>query len=371
MKKQYHTLYIYVALLLLFGLPACDFIHDGELPPCDFKLRFVYDYNMKYADAFQKEVDMVDLFIYNDKGGFLQKQHIEGAELKENNVRLNLDPGTYYLVSWAGLVDTSYSYTQPILDTPIEDLKVRTLREAQSRLQDNALHPLWHSLDTIQITGTEHGEKVISLFKNTNKVRIVLQRDSSQSLDVKDFTFAIYADNGYMDYRNLLLEDDTILYSPYYLDNVEISADPSGTTHPSQTVAVAEMNTMQLHADRNYRLVVRYRHQKQDILNVNLNEYLALTKMESHDIGKQEYLERQDEYALVLFLTRWGCPTCPDPDPTPDPDPDPDPDPTPDPDPDPDPTPDPDPDPKPDYYYLCVGVKVNNWALLEPDHVEL
>ena len=39
------------------------------------------------------------------------------------------------------------------------------------------------------------------------------------------------------------------------------------------------------------------------MLNVNLNDYLLLTKMEGHRISPQEYLDRQDEYSIIFFLT--------------------------------------------------------------------
>lgn len=45
-----------IGILALAGLAACDYIHDDSLPLCEYHVRFVYDYNMKYADAFQHEV---------------------------------------------------------------------------------------------------------------------------------------------------------------------------------------------------------------------------------------------------------------------------------------------------------------------------
>ena len=91
----------------------------------------------------------------------------------------------------------------------------------------------------------------------------------------------------------------------------------------------------------------------------SLNQYLLLTQMEGHDISAQEYLDRQDEYSIVFFLTPIICPDCPDPDPDPDPDPEPDPDP--------DPTPDPDPeipDPEvPIVGYACYKIQVKDWVI--------
>lgn len=366
MKRFIKTYTRLISSLLLLGASACDYIHDDSLPPCEFRLHYVYDYNMKFADAFQHEVDQVTLFICDDQGVFLQQRQIEGDELKTNDIRLDLSPGTYHLVSWAGLDDGTYRLPQLIPGTSsVEDIRVRTLRQPDGT-QPLELHPLWHSLDTIVVTGLAHEEQTIGLAKDTNKLRFVLQNVKGDNMDVNDFTFRIIADNGYMDYDNSLLSDPKISYLPYYTENVEIAADPDPeSTVSDQLVAVAEMNTMRLMAGENYRLIVQHKGWEKDVLNINLNNYLLLTKMEGHDISAQEYLDRQDEYSIIFFLTPITCPDCPDPDPTPDPDPDPDPDPTPDPDPEPTPEPDPDPTPDPDPVigYACYTIQVKDWVI--------
>ncbi len=313
MRHFTHIRKLMLGASLLIGLNACDWIHDDSLPPCEYRLRFVYDYNMKFADAFQHEVDQVTLFLCDQQGRFIESRHIEGDELRANDVRLDLAPGTYYLVS-CGRVDKQ-TYTSHILtpgSSTLQDIRVRTLRHTDNTRPDE-LHPLWHGLDTLIVTGTEHQEKVIGLDKDTNKLRLVLQNVKGDNMDVNDFTFRIIADNGYMDYDNSLLPDPAITYLPYHTENVEIAADPDPeATVSDQLVAVAEMNTMRLMADRNYRLIVRHKKFEDDVLNINLNTYLLLTQMEGHKISAQEYLDRQDEYSIIFFLTPIECSDCPD-----------------------------------------------------------
>ena len=375
MKRYFNNITRSIGALALLGLAACDYIHDDSLPLCEYRLRFVYDYNMKYADAFPNEVTKAALFICDDKGTYLSRKDIEGDELKANNIRMDLDPGTYQLLTWAGLDDDSYEWPELTPGTStIEDIRVRTRRGADAT-QPNELEPLWHALDTLVITGDQHEEKVISLAKNTNKLRVVLQDTEGYSMDVKDFTFQIVADNGYMDYDNRLLDDPAITYTPYYAESIDIAGGDLINGKPAnQYVAVAELNTMRLMDNENYRLIVRHKDWEEDVLNVNLCNYLLLTQMEGHDISAQEYLDRQDEYSIVFFLTPIICPDCPDPDPDPedpeDPDPeDPDPeDPDPeDPDPeDPDPE-DPDPEipdpPHPVVGYACYKIQVKDWVI--------
>ena len=319
MNRLFHTCKgLVAAAIWIAGFSACDWIHDDSIPPCEYRLHFVYDYNMKFADAFQHEVSKAALFICDDKGNFIQRRDIEGDELKANNVVLNLDPGTYQLLTWAGLDDSSYEWPEltPGAST-LEEIRVRTQRAADAT-QPNELTPLWHALDTLVITGTQHEDKEISLAKNTNKLRLVLQDTDGNCMDVRDFTFRIVADNGYMDYDNSLLPDPAITYLPYLTKNVDIAEGDSLMGRPTnQTVAVAEMNTMRLMARRNFRLIVRHKEWKDDVINVNLNNYLLLTQMEGHAISAQEYLDRQDEYSIIFFLTPAYCPDCPDPDPDP------------------------------------------------------
>ena len=338
-----------IGTLALTGLAACGYIHDDSIPPCEYRLHFVYDYNMKFADAFQHEVSKAALFICDDKGNFIQRRDIEGAELKANNVVLNLDPGTYQVLTWAGLDDSSYEWPEltPGAST-LEEIRVRTLRAADAT-QPNELTPLWHALDTLVISGTQHEDKEISLAKNTNKLRVVLQDTDGNSMNAQDFSFRIVADNGYMDYDNSLLPDPAIAYLPYYKESVNVAGDAEGDQingkPANRYVAVAELNTMRLMAGRNYRLIVRHKDWKNDVLNVNLNNYLLLTKMEGHKISAQEYLDRQDEYSIIFFLTPAYCPDCPQPDPDPDPDPI---------------IPDPD---IPVVGYACYKIQVKDWVI--------
>lgn len=377
-----------IGALALTGLAACEYIHDDSLPLCEYRLRFVYDYNMKFADAFQQEVSKVALFICDGKGTFIERRDIEGSELKANNVVMDLEPGSYVLLTWAGLDDGSYEWPDltPGAST-VEDIRVRTLREA-NQTQPRKLEPLWHALDTLVITGAQPEEKEISLAKNTNRLRVVLQDTEGYSMRASDFSFQIVANNGYMDYDNSLLDDPAITYTPYYKENLSVSDGDMINGKPANSyVVAAELNTMRLMDGENYRLIVRHRGWDDDVLNVNLNNYLLYTQMEGHRISAQEYLDRQDEYSIVFFLTPIICPDCPPIDPDDDPDPDfpddpDDPDTPIDPDdpdiddyPEPDDPNDPDTPDNPDYPdtpdpdqptivgYACYKIQVKDWVI--------
>lgn len=142
MRSFFHTCKHLIGAALLLGVPACDWIHDDSLPPCEFRLHYVYDYNMKFADAFRHEVNQVSLFICDQDGNFLSQRLIEGAELKTNDIRLDLEPGTYQLLSWAGLREDSYAWPEltPGQST-LRDIRVRA-RRADDGTQPHELSPL-------------------------------------------------------------------------------------------------------------------------------------------------------------------------------------------------------------------------------------
>ena len=303
---------------MLIAAGGCDYIHDDDLAPCEYRLHFVYDYNMKFADAFQHEVSQATLFICDAQGHFLQRREIAGSELKANNIVMDLEPGTYLALTWAGLSKETYEWPELIPgSSTLEEIKVKTLR-LPDNTQPNELTPLWHALDTLVIVGNNDEDKYISLAKDTNKLRLVLQDTDGNCMDAQDFSFEILADNGYMDFDNSLLPDSVLSYQPYHLDNINIAEGDSLMGKPAmQTVVVAELNTMRLMDKRNYRLIVRHNEWEQPMINVNLCNYLLLTQMEGHNLSAQEYLDRQDEYSIVFFLTPTYCPDCPKPDPDP------------------------------------------------------
>ena len=93
----------------------------------------------------------------------------------------------------------------------------------------------------------------ISLAKNTNKLRVVLQNVMGEDMDVNNFSFRIVGDNG------IWITTIPCCKIPPSTTCLIIrrtwSWEPTtpGATVGGQYVAVAEMNTMRLMAGRNYR----------------------------------------------------------------------------------------------------------------------
>ncbi|THG52729.1 hypothetical protein E5981_19210, partial [Bacteroides faecichinchillae] len=74
---------LYVASIS-FAFSSCERIYD-DLAPCPYgvSLRFVYDYNMLYANAFPSSVDCLTLYIYDGNGNYVDTKIVTGTELQD------------------------------------------------------------------------------------------------------------------------------------------------------------------------------------------------------------------------------------------------------------------------------------------------
>lgn len=291
--------------LLLLGLTSCKYIHD-DLCPCDHYLHFSYTYNMKDADAFASEMvcqataKQVELFIFDDEGRFITSQTIAGDALTQNCVKLDLSPGDYRLMAWAGLNETDYTWTRPAPGESIDDWQMSVLRTDETVSRE--LLGLFHGTLDLNIPVGGSSETVFPLVKNTNKIRLVLldaERDADNDWTVEDFTIRATTENGDLDERNQPITTETVTWQPYY-QALETVNSTDGT--PTYRALCAELNTLRLLDGTPTTL--RIAHQGTTFFNVDLTGLLLLTKMESHDMGAQEYLDRQDEYVIMVYVER-------------------------------------------------------------------
>lgn len=291
-----------VALMTL-GLVSCEYIHE-DLKPCDHYLHFTYTHNMKFADAFQhelvcqEEAKTAELFIFDGDGKFLSSQSLPTETLQENRIRLNLDPGKYKLLAWAGLNDTDYTWTKPASGESMDEwlMSVRQDKGVVAR----ELSGLFQG--TLELTIPSGGETdtEFPLVKNTNKIRLALiDANSGTGLQADDFTILATTHNGDLNAQNQPVADEAVLWKPY-LQQVETVADTEGGT--AMQAVVAELNTMRLMESSQTSLQLSHKGEEAPFLQVDLTDFLLLTQMESHDLDAQEYLDRQDEYTIVVYL---------------------------------------------------------------------
>ncbi|MDE5807422.1 MAG: FimB/Mfa2 family fimbrial subunit, partial [Muribaculaceae bacterium] len=84
--KLVKTLYrhILMAAIALVSLSSCGMMTEEE-PDCNpyYKVRFIFEKNMLFIDAFRTQVGEVDLYAFDSAGNLVWKGHEEGDALAE------------------------------------------------------------------------------------------------------------------------------------------------------------------------------------------------------------------------------------------------------------------------------------------------
>lgn len=198
------TLAAIVCALTLLG---CDsVIYDGE-GDCsvNYRVKFRYDMNLKFADAFAREVESVTLYLLDGGGRVVWQRTESGEALGKEGYAMEVDvaPGTYDLLAWCGSTDKG-SFRIPESASG-KELTCTLMRESGTdgtgHIRED-LDRLYHGYLPNQTFGDTEGTYtyVVPLVKNTNNVRVVLQQTSGERLDEKRFSFRITAENGRMDW---------------------------------------------------------------------------------------------------------------------------------------------------------------------------
>ena len=308
-------------LLLLFAgsLASCNVLTEED-QDCALYVRFKYDMNMNFADAFQNAVNSVTLYAFKD--GVLAYQRTEEGELlKQNGYRMRIDEipyrekHKYDYITWAGEPDNE-SFTIPVLTvgkSTKEDLFCQ-LNRAGNGVVSTDLEDLFHGMTNGQdysrsASSAAGDEVVIPLTKNTNNIRIVLQHLSGKPVDVNKLNFTITDKNGKMNYDNMLLGEDVITYKAWHKaqGSAGIGEQQEGVI-TEVNLALADLTVARLMADEEPILVVT-NDEEEMVIHIPLVDYALLYKrLRYEDMPDQEFLDRQDEYNMTFFLDenyRW------------------------------------------------------------------
>ena len=88
-----------MAVTLGSAVVSCDSILDEDDVDCsvEYRVKFKYDYNMKYADAFSREVSSVALYAFDDNGKLVYQKTEAGDVLAADgySMAVDMEPGDY------------------------------------------------------------------------------------------------------------------------------------------------------------------------------------------------------------------------------------------------------------------------------------
>lgn len=329
-----------VAMLTLSSCGKGLGIYD-DLNPCPegVKMRFVFDYNLEYANSFPSQVDCLTVFLF-DKEGNLVSHRIETTDvLKDENWRMTFDlpAAEYQVVAYGGMECDMSSFSHTIEKENIkklEDLQALINEDHigdESKRPNRSLHDHYHGYLPFEVTkGTDYNEYTVKMIRNTNHIRIVLQHLDNTPVDDKDFRFEIVDDNVLMNHLNEVIPYKTVTYTPWAKGtaNAGVNGNPVSDEENQQNsstrvgepvqVAYAELSTSRLihksdfvwsdkegKSQKGPRLRIIATDCGRIVCDLPLNNYLLLMKSEYYGkMGEQEFLDRASRYNLVFFLDK-------------------------------------------------------------------
>lgn len=301
-------------LLLATAVTGGCGMMDYEGPDCTThrRIRFTYDWNMLFADAFPHEVKTLTLYAFTPDGtlayartastdSIIQKGYMDIDDLR---------PGSYDLLVWANGEERhagTYTFGQATLGAQERGNLTATVNRPLSNIIDHDLTPLYYgTLDEADFTDLPTGgvrEVTVNLMKDTELFRIVLQNQSGERLDPSEFRFAITDDNGALDAANNLVADDTLRYEAWSVTNGTAGIGDSTATVTAMSAVVAELTTNRLVQGHGMRLHVTRASDGKRIIDLPLIDLALLVKgYYNRQMTDQEYLDRQDEWNFIFFL---------------------------------------------------------------------
>ena len=242
-------------MFAIFAATSCENTIFDEEGDCSlhYHVKFKYDMNMKFADAFSNAVSHVTLYVYDaDTHALVLKQVETGEALAREGYTMELlgiKPGTYDIVAWCGdgLADGHFDVNKATVGTSkLNEISCKMDREEGGKVTKD-VGQLFHGKQRVTLSETYGTHYVtLNLTKNTNTVRVVLQHLSGLDVNPDDFIFEIQDENGYMAYDNTILDDEVLAYSPWSVTagkadiNADIFNKPATRTQTSVSVALAE-----------------------------------------------------------------------------------------------------------------------------------
>ncbi len=297
----------YVAGIFLFMLASLSSCVYDDQSDCTLDLSFRYVYNMQNADGFAHEADEVEVYVFDSSDSFVGKYTADVTDGQDCVVKLPLPtPGKYTFVAWANSSDerdeTAY-FEMPSNEkcSKPQDLSAR-IRRTDGRA-NHKLNSLLNGVLEAEVSGVNR-HLTVNMMKCTNAVRVILMpARAGKTLASEDFDIHIEGRNGWLAYDASTYQADPVDYYPYS-QKLERAEDGNGGDGEIDNAVVADLNTSRILYGTNPRLVIKNTALGKDVLNIDLAWFLTLQAIGEHkgEWGNQEYLDRQDEYAMTFFI---------------------------------------------------------------------
>lgn len=313
-----------MASVCLLAMSSCDSWLYEEEGDCSvyYRLKFCYDKNLKWADAFTNEVSSVHLYAF-DKSGVLvwqQEEQMNPSTTENYSMLLDLPAGDYKLLAWCGLQndgehDESFSVPEArVSETRIEQLQcaLNRKRDKSGAYSEEHLYRLFHGTLDVSLPVNDDGgsyEFTMPLTKNTNHIRVILQHLSGEDVNKADFTFRIDDENGLMAHDNELMTDENINYHPWDIQNVEAGIGKNDNRAVSNVKGlVADFTVGRLIETHREKMILTITTKEgKTVARIPVIDYALMgkeyyEKEYRYPMDEREFLDRLDECVMTLFL---------------------------------------------------------------------
>ncbi len=306
-----------LAVLLLFSCSAIDEKWDDCVR--NYKVKVVYDYNMLRADAFTSQVQGICFYIF-DENDRLVKEEFRKGPFFSNEFSFDLPDGKYRFACVAGDTadwdEMSRYWSLPVVhngfSAPELSVSLKGISDGDL-VSDKRLPALWYASPVspnnsdkmLHINGYGTDEVVLSLIRNTNNIRLIVQKNGEQNLKSEDFVCELKdAENSFTDYADHVVDKGKFSYIPF-IQKGGVLHNSGENSSPS--VLISEWDVNRLMKDSRMKLTVKRKGDKTPVFDMDLVPLLLMLRHEKYaGMNDQEFLDREFEYEFYLILDDSG-----------------------------------------------------------------
>lgn len=288
----------YAAAAILLACAVClgaciDTRDDRSECTVDMTFRFEYTLNKDSDDLFGRQAECVDLYIYNGKGSFVttvRASRAAGTLGNDNKVVVNLMQGNYTAVVWANMHNGDFECTY---DGPISQHRVNVIADNNNvpAVPSAVMHGT--AAFTANNTTSETGEVLVSMTKNTNNVKIILNAKGNPAPVPADaFIMSVTGSNGAYKSDNSFAECARLNYIPQY-------------SKPQANSVQGEFNVLRLRQGDDLCLTIDHNNTRSEV-RLPMTDMLTGAILQHPMYTNNSDLDRYDEYVLEYDVDMSG-----------------------------------------------------------------
>ena len=301
---KYRALKQICSILCILLMTSCTWVKDDvDNCPYGFWLNLHYTYNILDVEAAPEYISEVTVYIYDANGNYVSRLDVPQSVLKANGHRVRVEglpEGDYQFVVWSGIGNSAYAVSG---DRSTMDQFCLSLAQTGSRVSSCLPDLYYGKLQTVHFDD-EYAVHDVYMMKNTNQLAcLVVPMSDDISVSPDDFDMRIASANSVMDAHNRLVSDDVMTYEPFVRNPVTFDDAEYGELNG----VCFNISTLRLMEDQDCRLILEKKETGETIFNISFPEYIGMIGSLYTNLGRQltvqEYLDRQDFYTIVFYLS--------------------------------------------------------------------